>query len=312
LANHIAAIFNTLSTSFIHTSMRSLNYRYLLFFVLAGFQACDNKKGEDSIAGFLITPQEFAVSRPALTEASGIADSKTNAGYLWVQEDSGNPADIELLQHNGAWLKSIHLANVVNRDWEDIVLSTGPKAGVHYLYIAETGDNMLVHTNYAIYRLEEPAAATDTVKQVDKIAFFYPDGSHNAEAILVDGDTKDIYIITKADRRSKVFKLAYPYSTTVSNKVEEVGMLTYNLAVSAAISPSGKEIVVKTYDAIYSYPRSTGETIMQTLSKEPVTLPYTMEPQGEAIVFANNDSGYYTLSEKALASGVKLYFYRRK
>ena len=291
--------------------MRSFNYRHLLFFVLAGLQACSSKKGEESIAGFYITPQEFAVSNPALNEASGIADSKANAGFLWVEQDSGNPPAIDLLQHNGTWLKSIHLANVVNRDWEDIVLSTGPKAGVQYLYIAETGDNLLVHTDYAIYRLEEPAAATDTVKQVDKIAFFYPDGSHNAEAILVDGDTKDIYIITKVDRRSKVYKLTYPYSTTVANKAEEVGVLTYNLAVSAAMSPSGKEIVVKTYDAIYSYPRKAGETIMQTLSKEPVTLPYTHEAQGEAIVFANNDSGYYTLSEKALASSVKLYLYKR-
>ncbi|MCS3800151.1 hypothetical protein [Niastella sp. OAS944] len=292
--------------------MCSFNYRHLVFFVLAGLQACSNKKGEDSIAGFYITPQEFAVSEPALNEASGIADSKANPGYLWVEQDSGNPPSIHLLQHNGTWLKSIHLANVVNRDWEDLVLAAGPKPGVQYLYIAETGDNLLVHTDYAIYRLEEPTAAADTVKQVDKIAFFYPDGSHNAEAILVDGDTKDIYIITKVDRRSKVFKLTYPYSTTVANKAEEVGVLTYNLAVSAAISPSGKEIVVKTYDAIYSYPRKTSETIMQTLAKEPVSLPYTQEPQGEAIVFSNNDSGYYTLSEKALASSVKLYFYKRK
>lgn len=292
--------------------MRSFNYRYLLLYVMAGLQACGSKsKGEESMAGFLTTPQEFAVSQPALTEASGIADSKANPGYLWVQEDSGNPPNIELLQNNGTWLKSIHLANINNRDWEDIVLSSGPKAGVQYLYIAETGDNLLVHTDYAVYRLEEPVAATDTVKQVDKISFFYPDGSHNAEAILVDPDTKDIFIITKVERRSKVFKLTYPYSTTVANKAEEVGILTYNLAVSAAMSPSGKEIVVKTYDAIYSYPRKTGETIIQTLGKEPVSLPYTQEPQGEAIVFANNDSGYYTISEKALASSVKLYYYKR-
>lgn len=263
------------------------------------------------MAGFLVTPQQYAVSRPALTEASGIADSKVNTGYLWVQQDSGNPPNIELLQNNGTWVKSVHLANVVNRDWEDIVLSTGPKAGMQYLYIAETGDNLLVHTDYAIYRLAEPVAGTDTVQQVDKISFFYPDGSHNAEAILVDPDTKDIFIITKVERRSKVFRLTYPYSTTIANKAEEVGILTYNLAVSAAMSPSGKEIVVKTYDAIYCYPRKTGETIMQTLGKEPVTLPYTQEPQGEAIVFANNDSGYYTMSEKALASSANLYFYRR-
>jgi hypothetical protein len=289
----------------------SFSYRHLLFIILAGLQACDHDKDEGAVAGFSITPQVYDVSKSSLTEASGIADSKANAGYLWVQQDSGNPPDLELLQHNGTWLKTVHLANVVNRDWEDIVLSAGPKQGAQYLYIAETGDNLLVHSDYAIYRLEEPVTSTDTVKQVDKIAFFYPDGSHNAEAILVDPDTKDIYIITKMDARSIVFRLTYPYSTTVINKAEPVGNLTYNLAVSAAIAPSGKEIVIKTYDAIYYYTRTADETIMQALSKEPVKLPYEQEPQGEAIVFANNDSGYYTLSEKALASSVKLYFYRR-
>jgi hypothetical protein len=278
---------------------------------MASLTACHRNHDNSDAAGFTDTPQEFPVSDPALNEASGIADSKANPGYLWVEQDSGNPPDITLLQKNGTVLKSIHLAGVVNRDWEDIVLSTGPTPGKQYLYLAETGDNLLVYPDYAIYRLEEPAAATDTVKQVDKISFFYPDGSHNAEAILVDPGTKDIYIITKTDLKSRVFKLAYPYSTTTINKVEELGSLPYNFVVSATISPSGKEMVLKTYDAIYDYPRTPGEAIMQTLGKKPVNLPYTIEPQGEAIVFDNNDSGYYTISEKALASSVKLYFYKR-
>ena len=284
--------------------------RYMLIFIISGLCACRQDHGVTT--GFVDTPQYFTVNTLTLNEASGIADSKANPGYLWIEQDSGNPPDLGLIQHDGVYLKSIHLANVVNRDWEDIVLSTGPQPGIQYLYIAETGDNLMVHSDYAIYRLEEPTAATDTVKQVDKIAFFYPDGSHNTEAILIDPGTKDIYLITKTDLKSKIFRLAYPYSTTDKNPVELVGGLPYNYAVSAAMSPSGKEIVIKTYDAIYYYPRNTGETILQALSKTPSSLPYQVEPQGEAITFANNDSGYYTISEKALASSVKLYFYKRK
>lgn len=288
------------------------HHRYLFFFVMAGLSACKQDTSGGQKANFTATPQAYPVSNAALNEASGIADSKANPGYLWVEQDSGNPPDIGLLQHNGNFLKNIHLAHVTNRDWEDMALSTGPIPGIQYLYIAETGDNLLVHSDYAIYRLEEPLAATDTVQAVDKIAFFYPDGSHNAEAILVDPVSKDIYIITKTDLKSKIFKLAYPYSTTVMNAVIEVGNLPYNYAVSAALSPGGNEIVVKTYDAIYYYPRKTGETILQALSNiKPVSLSYQPEPQGEAIVFDNSDSGFYTLSEKALASEIKLYFYKR-
>ena len=288
-----------------------INPAGLFFLLMTALTACKQNHDTGNSVGFAATPQEYPVSDVKLNEASGIADSKANPGYLWVEQDSGNPPDLTLLQHNGTVLKSVHLANAVNRDWEDMVLAEGPTPGKQYLYIAETGDNLLRYDDYAIYRLEEPAAATDTVQQVDRIAFFYPDGPHNAEAILVDPGTKDIYIITKTDLHSKLFKLKYPYSTVVMNQVEEVGALPYNFAVSAAISPNGRELVVKTYEAIYDYPRVAGETIVQTLSKKYSSLPYQVEPQGEAIVFDNNDSGYYTLSEKGLSSSVKLYFYKR-
>lgn len=282
----------------------------LFFLVFATLTACkQNRDNHD--AGFASTPEEYPVSDIKLIEASGIADSKANPGFLWVEQDSGNPPDLTLLQHNGVVLKSVHLANTENRDWEDMALAPGPVAGKQYLYIAETGDNLLRYDDYAIYRLEEPAAATDTVQQVDRISFLYPDGSHNAEAILVDPGTKDIYIITKTDLHSKLFRLTYPYSTVEMNKAVEVGTLPYNYVVSAALAPNGHELVLKTYGNIYEYPRVPGETFVQTLSKPYISLPYQQEPQGEAIVFDNNDSGYYTLSEKGLASSVNLYFYKR-
>ena len=285
---------------------------FLLYLVLIVLPACKQEGHHNGSPAFAETPQDFLLSSPMLTEASGIADSKANPGYLWVEQDSGNPPDLYLMKHDGTVLKTVHLANADNRDWEDMVLSSGPESGKPYLYIAETGDNLLMHPDYAIYRLEEPTAATDTVQQIDKIAFFYPDGSHNAEAILVDAATQDIYIITKNDLKSKIFKLTYPYSTTGMNKADEIGSLPYNYVVSAAMLPNGKEIVVKTYDAIYYYPYKSGETILQSLSSEPAKLPYLQEPQGEAIAFAADNSGYFTISEKALASSVKLYYYKRK
>ncbi|WP_205513181.1 hypothetical protein [Longitalea arenae] len=286
--------------------------RYWLLLGIIGFLACNQVKPNSKIIGFANTPQEAIVKDPRLNEVSGIADSKANPGYLWVQQDSGNPPEISLVKKDGSVGKTIRLAHVINRDWEDIVLSGGPKPATDYLYIAETGDNLLVYNDYAIYRFEEPLAATDTVQHLDRIAFFYPDGSHNAEAILVDPESKDIYIITKTETRSKIFRLKYPYSTTHMNRVEEVGTLSYNYAVSAAIAPNGKEIVVKTYDAIYYYQRSASESLVQALLKEPTKLPYIQEPQGESIVFDNNNTGYYTLSEKALSSSVKLYYYGRQ
>ena len=144
-----------------------------------------------------------------IDEASGIADSKTNPGYLWVQQDSGNPNEIALLSHDGSFLKAIGINGVVNRDWEDMALANGPVNGTDYIYLADIGDNSLAFSSYFIFRFVEPPAAATTVANVDKITFRSPDGPHDAEAILVDNNTKDIYIITKQGNPSRIYKLAY-------------------------------------------------------------------------------------------------------
>ena len=285
----------------------------MLYFLLLLAMACSRQNDDQGGApAFESTPQSSPVDANVVKEASGIADSKKNPGHLWVQQDSGNPPALFLLKHDGTVQKTVHLKNATNRDWEDMCLANGPDAGKNYLYIGEIGDNSLVHSEYIIYRFEEPAASVDTVQLADKITFQYKDGNHDAEAFLVDGTTKDIYIITKNDNPSKIFKLAWPYSTSATNIAEQVGVLTYNFVVGAALSPDGKGVVVKTYGAINYYPRSSGESIAQALAKTPVSLPYKAEPQGEAITFAADNTGYYTLSEKSLAPSVTLYFYKRK
>ena len=56
--------------------------------------------------GFKDVPDAYPVT-PILAEASGIADSKINPGYLWVEEDSGNPPLVTLLSHQGKILKTV-------------------------------------------------------------------------------------------------------------------------------------------------------------------------------------------------------------
>jgi hypothetical protein len=243
---------------------------------------------------------------PIINEASGIADSKTNPGYLWVEEDSGNPPQLYLLGHDGKVLKTIYIKGAVNRDWEDLALVNDT------IYVADIGDNNLGFPDYTIYQFAEPSASTDTVASFSAIHFTYPDGAHDAEALLIDPVTKDIYIITKRDAFSKIYKLSFPYSTTSVDTVSLVGALNYNNVVSAAFAPDGREIIIKTYLALYYYTRSQNETIEQVLGKSYTILPYTPEPQGEAVTFANDNSGFFTLSEKGFATTVNLYFYSRE
>ena len=103
--------------------------------------------------------------------------------------------------------------------------------------------------------------------------------------------------------------MAYPYQT--NNVVSLEGSLPYMGVVSAAVSPNGKEIIVKTYTGLYHYQKKPGESLAQALQKPFTKLHYTIEPQGEAICFAQDDSGFFTLSEKGFSSSVNVYFYKR-
>jgi len=291
--------------------MRLLSLIIVLLFLVSG---CQKKVADpQEVEGFENSPLAKAVSPGVLDEASGIADSKQNPGYLWVQQDSGNPNDIALLSHDGNFLKTIKLNLTSNRDWEDMALANGPVTGTSYIYLADIGDNSLVSPEYFIYRFGEPVAAANVVGSIDKIRFQYPDGPHDAETVLVDHNTKDILIITKQDIPSRVYKLSYPQSTGAINIATLSGTLPFSGATSAAVSPDGKEILVKTYTAIWEWKKNEGQTIEQAFTGTPMPLSYQLEPQGEAVCFKNDNTGFFTLSERpAIIAAVNLNFYKRK
>ncbi|MGZ8558031.1 MAG: hypothetical protein ACXWWC_06860 [Chitinophagaceae bacterium] len=293
--------------------MHPKNFPVLLLLVVAS--ACQKKVADHLTApeGFESVPVAKPIVPGILDEASGIADSKINPGYLWVEQDSGNPNDIALLSHGGHFLKNINIGNAVNRDWEAMVIANGPLAGINYIFLADIGDNNLADSQYCIYRFAEPEAATGTVSECDKINFKYPDGAHNAEAILVDNNTKDIYIITKQDNPSRIYKLVYPQNTSSVSTAVLCGTLSFNNVTAAALSPDGKEVLIRTYNTIYYWKKNDHQTLEQVLVKIPVSVPIQFEPQGEAICFKNDNSGFFTLSERpSVIAAVNLNFYKRK
>lgn len=262
---------------------------------------------------FTKIPTDYPLTR-AIPEASGIAGSRTIKDQLWVLEDSGNPPRLFLLQYEGFVTDSFMLQGATNRDWEDMAVGKGPADGATYLYIGDIGDNNAAYPSYTIYRVPEPTNfGTGNITEYDRILFKYPDASHDAEALLVDDATKDIYIITKRDAAAKIYKLPYPQSTVDTMQAQFVANMSYTGVVSAALSPAGTELIVKTYTDLYYYSRAAGEGLDVTLAKAPSdTLAYQLEPQGEAVTFATDNSGFFTLSEKGISeTDVPLFFYRR-
>jgi hypothetical protein len=254
-----------------------------------------------------------------LNEVSGLAVSASNKSSLWAHNDSGNSNSLYLLDETTAALKTeFHLTEVLNEDWEDIAVAPGPKKGTAYIYLGDIGDNNSTKTQHIIYRFPEPlytqaylGKSLDFKPQVEKIIFTYPDGAHNAETLMVDPTTLDIYVVTKYGLNSILFVARYPQPVDEPFELTKVGTFPFREATAGDISQDGNQVLIKTYDQIFYWRRKGKEPLWQLLASEPTLAPYNpIELKGEAIAWSAK--GYFTASEKSGYTSSPLYFYSSK
>lgn len=255
-----------------------------------------------------------------LDEASGLAWSRTNPGFVWTHQDHGNDNRLFLLDsQSGEIVAAYRIRGLENRDWEDIEIAAGPVDGLHYLYIGDTGDNEAVYGSYTIYRFEEPLfreshrnKVIELEVEVDEINFRYPAQHHDVEALMVDPLTKDLYLVTKRDTRSIVYVAPYPQPLEEEFTMLTGGELSFWAVTAATVSEDGREILIKTYSQIYYWQRLDDEPLVEALSRAPLMAPYNpIEMQGEAVCF-DDKGGYYTLSELRDDTSPVLYYYARE
>ncbi|MDZ7268894.1 MAG: hypothetical protein ONB48_14260 [candidate division KSB1 bacterium] len=252
-----------------------------------------------------------------LTEASGLAASRKNTAVLWTHNDSGDDSRLFALDTHGRHLGTFRLAGVTARDWEDLALGPGPLPGVDYLYIGDLGHTSSSPSLKTIHRVPEPrvrprpSPLDTTLTGVETITVRYPDGSRDAETLMLDPLTRDLYIVSKQDTIARVYRAAYPQPTSGTLTLEHVATLRLGGVVAGDISPSGDGILIKTYVAIYFWPRQPDQNLWQAFAQPATPVPYILEPQGEAVAWQAQGKGYYTLSESLRGLPVRLYYYPR-
>lgn len=258
------------------------------------------------------------IEHPDLDEASGIAASRKNLGVLWSHNDSGDSNRIFALNTAGKHLGIFTIAGATARDWEDIAVGPGPVEEESYIYIGDIGDNQGHFDLKHIYRIPEPlinvngSPIDSTLAGAEIISFRYPDGNRDAETLMVDPLTRDIYVVTKREPKVIVYRAPYPQSTTNAITLEPVATLNFSLAVGGDISPSGLEVLIKSYTHIYYWRRTESQELGQALAQPPVTVPYVSELQGESVCWQTDSMGYYTISEELGGIPAHLYFYPRR
>ena len=130
---------------------------------------------------------EFTITDPDIIESSGLA-TDTEAQRYWTVNDSGAAGIAYALDDRGETQGTLEF-RVEPVDVEAVAFHEGR------LYVADIGDNRARRDSVTVYFFDDAAPATKPVvyKAYD---FSYPDGPHDAETLLVDGDGR-LFIVTK-------------------------------------------------------------------------------------------------------------------
>jgi len=292
--------------------------KQLLLIILSGYlAACSNTHADKPNGHEFSKGRDLAeLTDKKMEEASGLASSINNPGLLWTHNDSFNGSQVFLVDEDLTIKLTCELAGIENRDWEDITVGPGPEPGKNYIYVGEIGDNLAKFPFKIIYRFEEPKlngnTGTVTIQHVDKIYFKLPDGKKDTEALMLNPRTKDLYVVSKREDPVHLYELKYPQSTADTTIAEDVMTLPLTQIVAGDFSADGTELLLKNYKNVYYWSIDVSKPLKESLQKSATLLPYEEEPQGEAVTFARNGSGYYTISEKNPGKKSYLKFYERK
>jgi hypothetical protein len=262
--------------------------RMLLLALAATAAGCNS----DDVAPCPACPEPESpgtVETPALDELSGIAASGRHDDVLYAHNDSGDAARIFALSATGAHLASYTLAGATHEDWEDI--AQAPCDAGQCLYVGDIGDNDRQRSSYAIYVVVEP----DTIElgnheiAAERVEFSYPDGSHDAETLLVHPRTGVVTIVTKAeDGPASVYALPSLASgeALVATRVGELDPPDGSARFTAgAVHPDATGVLLRTNARLFHWPLASGQTVADALAGPACELPLASESQGEAVTW---------------------------
>ncbi|MCL5280524.1 MAG: hypothetical protein M1376_11520 [Planctomycetes bacterium] len=244
------------------------------------------------------------IENDALRELSGIAASRRNPGVLYVHNDSGDAPQIYAINEKGQLLGTCRTKGANARDWEDIAVGPGPDPNRSWVYIGDIGDNAAKRPEIIVYRVPEPKvdAVTPfgqmTIGPAEALRLVYPDKPRDAETLLVDPLTRDLYILSKRELAPRVYRAAYPQSTTQPIKLEQVAVLPLGLFPTGGdVSPDGRWVIVRGMFGAALWERPLGAPLWRAFLGQAKAIPIAAEPQGEAICFDSKGIGYFTISE---------------
>ncbi len=268
--------------------------------------ACDGEGPQPRLAGVILDG--------SIDETSGLATSTLHRDTLWLLQDGGNGPMLHAISRRGSRIASVRVAGVRNTDWED--LDAFVLQGRHWLLIGDTGDNGGLRRTVQLHVVPEPDPLVDggVVSAAWSIAFRWPDGPRDCEAVAVDVQAGEVLLISKKRKPAQLFSvpLRPARGVVVARRIGTLAeapahsggdasgarRVALGRQVTAAdLSPDGLTLAVLTYDRLLLYARTPGESWSRAVARQPATQPLPWLHQAEAVAWLPDGKGLIATGE---------------
>jgi hypothetical protein len=250
-----------------------------------------------------------------IDETSGLAASTRHRDTLWLLQDGGNGPNLHAISRRGSRIASVRVAGVRNTDWED--LDAFQAQGRHWLLIGDTGDNGGLRRTMQLHVVPEPETLVDggVLSPAWSIAFRWPDGPRDCEAVAVDAPAGEVLLISKKRKPAQLFSVPLRPSRgavvvarlmgTLAEAPVEAGGVVLDArraalgrqVTGADLSPDGRTLAVLTYDRLLLYWRAPGEAWSRAVARTPRAQPLPWLHQAEAIAWMPDGKGLIATGE---------------
>jgi hypothetical protein len=248
-----------------------------------------------------------------IKESSGLSASECQ-DVLWTHNDSGNDALIYAMSTEGRHLGTWRVDGAQNVDWESVATYKDP-GGKCFLLLGDIGDNDETRGEVEIYRIPEPTASAETASStsatplgtepVQTMRFSYPNGSNDAETLLVHPWTGDIYVVTKKKSGpAGVFRIEPAFgsgSAVMGEKIADVSVPSTpeGHVTGGSISPDGRRVMLCDLDGGYELVLPDGVADPDAIwQQEALTVDLGDRKQGEGVSYGRDGLSLFASSEK--------------
>jgi hypothetical protein len=219
----------------------------------------------------------FRIKDARISESSGLAVDRAGNIY-WTINDSGDRGVAYGLGLDGKLQGSLNF-RAQPIDVEAIAVHKDR------LYIADIGDNNAQRSFVRVFYFSNPRANGLTVAY-HAYDFRYPDGSHNAETLLVNNAGR-LFIVTK-DKDGAVYAAPRKPDRQGVNKLKKVGSAPSNVT-DGTFLPGGDRIALLTYTSVEVLDASTYEVLASS--------PIPRQPQAESLTMSMDEQSLLVGSE---------------